>query len=43
MELLIRDPGGGQDDGWLADGCSTQPPPLTAAGSLSCLKQEVGG
>ena len=26
-----------------ADRCSSQLPPMTAAGSLSCLKQEVGG
>lgn len=38
MELLIRDPGVGGDDGWLKD-AGAEPPPVTAAGSLSCLSQ----
>lgn len=38
MELLIRDPGVGGDDGWLTD-AGAEPPPVTAAGSLSCLSQ----
>lgn len=42
VALPIRDPGVGSSDGWLTD-TGAQPALLTAAGSLSCLKREVGG